>query len=326
MRHESAESETSFKSLVLGLGLGIAALVLLWSASACRTTVPSGGPQTAPAAAVKPVSDEVKAHADTGFPLEGRHAELECDACHGGKEGPKPDCKTCHTPPHEPGLKKTCTTCHTPGHPFAEVKFKHPAKGMFSTHQGVACLACHPGRKFLSANRACASCHTDFHKGSQNRDCSVCHRGGDWSDIRFNHNGAGFPLMGAHKALECGDCHRDLQTFRITPRPSSCAVCHDAAYRSAPFPHVAYGAGRDCQECHQQDTWSYAHSPFWFNIQTGSMAGLDCASCHKTAGNYREYTCHDCHKGHTGDRNGRCLDCHPGGFPNGGKASARRPL
>ena len=46
------------------------------------------------------------------------------------------------------------------------------------------------------------------------------------------------------------------------------------------------------------------------------MAGLACASCHKTSGNYRDYTCHDCHKGHAGDRNGRCVDCHPNGFPD----------
>ena len=64
-----------------------------------------------------------------------------------------------------------------------------------------------------------------------------------------------------------------------------------------------------------QDTWKYAHSPFWFNIQTGAMAGLDCVSCHKTSGQYADYTCHDCHKGHSGDRNGRCMDCHPGGPP-----------
>ncbi len=64
-----------------------------------------------------------------------------------------------------------------------------------------------------------------------------------------------------------------------------------------------------------QDTWKYAHSPFWFNIQTGAMAGVDCASCHKTASQYSDYTCHDCHKGHSGDRNGRCMDCHPGGPP-----------
>jgi hypothetical protein len=324
MTNKTNEKALSPRTLATGLALGAAALGLAWFLSACRTTAPAAGPRAVPAASAKPVSEEVKSHVDTGFPLEGRHAELACEACHGGKEDPKPSCKSCHKAPHEPGLKRECETCHTAGHPFREVKFKHPNKGLFAAHKGADCLACHPGRQFLSAKKACASCHTDFHKGSQGRDCAVCHKGGEWGNIRFSHNGTGFPLMGAHRALECGDCHRDLQSFRITPRPSSCAACHDADYRSSPFPHAAYGAGRDCQECHLQDSWSYAHSPFWFNIQTGSMAGIDCASCHQTPGNYREYTCHDCHKGHTGDRNGRCLDCHPGGFPGGVAAPADR--
>jgi len=162
--------------------------------------------------------------------------------------------------------------------------------------------------------------HADYHKGSAARDCYVCHRQPAWTVNSFNHNTIGFPLMGAHRAFECGDCHRDVQSFRITPRPNSCAVCHESAYRSASFPHANYGAGKNCQECHLQDTWNYAHSPFWFNIQTGSMAGLECASCHKTAGKYADYTCHDCHKGHAGDRNGRCMDCHPGGPPIKGEA------
>ena len=134
---------------------------------------------------------------------------------------------------------------------------------------------------------------------------------------QFNHNQTGFPLMGTHRALECGDCHRDLQTFKIVPRPTECASCHEADYRSARFPHAAYGAGRNCQECHLQDTWVYAHSPYWFNIQTGRHAGIACTTCHKNAQDYREYSCHECHAGHSGDRNGRCLDCHPGGFPGG---------
>jgi hypothetical protein len=267
----------------------------------------------------KPSPDDVKEHAATGFPLEGRHAELACESCHGQKE-PKPNCQTCHTPPHDAKFSHTCETCHTAGHPFTEVKFKHPAKGLFSFHQGIGCIPCHPNRQFLRASRNCTSCHADYHKGSAARDCYVCHRQPAWTVNSFNHNTIGFPLMGAHRALECGDCHRDVQSFRITPRPNSCAVCHESAYRSASFPHANYGAGKDCQECHLQDTWKYAHSPFWFNIQTGSMAGLECASCHKTAGKYADYTCHDCYKGHAGDRNGRCMDCHPGGPPIKGEA------
>jgi hypothetical protein len=271
---------------------------------------------------VRPAADTSDAgfldeHADTGFPLLGRHREIPCDACHGATP-PKPSCASCHRSPHGDGLKKTCEDCHTPGLPFTNVKFKHPTKDLFAFHQDVSCAKCHKGKNFQKANRNCTSCHEDFHKGSLGTDCYECHRSPIWSVTRFDHNRTGFPLMGAHRALECGDCHRDLQSFKIVPRPTQCASCHEADYRGSRFPHAAYGAGTNCQECHQQDTWSYAHSPFWFNIQTGQHAGVACATCHGNAQNYKEYTCHTCHAGHTNDNGGRCLDCHPGGFPGGG--------
>ncbi len=255
-------------------------------------------------------------HAKTGFPLLGHHAHMPCEACHGERQ-PEPKCASCHKSPHDPNFRKECESCHTPGMPFPFVKFKHPAKGFFALHQDVPCVKCHVGKKFLNADKNCTSCHADYHKGALGRDCYECHRSTTWDVTRFNHNMTGFPLMGPHRALECGDCHRDLQTFKIVPRPTECASCHEVDYRSSRFPHAAYGAGRNCQECHMQDTWTYAHSPAWFNITTGRHAGIACSTCHANAQNYREYSCLACHAGHENDHNGRCLDCHPGAFPGG---------
>jgi hypothetical protein len=313
MSRTHAKPEAIFAVLLVPVLLA-ATLIL----GGCKSQAPLLKP---PVPGQKAVPQEVQDHAATGFPLNGRHAQLDCDACH-GKKDPKPACQSCHTPPHDAKFKKTCEDCHTAGMPFVQVKYRHPAKDLWTFHADVGCVECHENRKFLKASRNCTGCHADFHKGSVGRDCYECHRQPAWNVNRFNHNQTGFPLMGTHRALDCGDCHRDIQSFRIVPRPTSCASCHESDYRSAPFPHGAYGAGHECQECHLQDTWSYAHSPFWFNIQTGNMAGVACASCHKTTGNYRDYTCHDCHKGHTGDRNGRCVDCHPNGFPGGSPAPA----
>jgi hypothetical protein len=259
----------------------------------------------------------VEEHANTGFPLVGRHAQLPCEACHGERQ-PKPDCASCHTSPHDASLRRKCESCHTPGLPFQNVAFKHPAKGLFALHQDVPCIKCHEGKKFLKADVSCASCHEDFHKGSLGGDCYQCHRSAAWDAVTFNHNMTGFPLVGAHRGLECGDCHRDLQTFKIVPRPSECASCHEADYRNAPFQHAAYGAGRNCRECHMQDSWTYAHSPAWFNVTTGRHAGIACGTCHADPRDYRQYSCHACHAGHADDHSGRCLDCHSGGFGRGG--------
>jgi hypothetical protein len=264
----------------------------------------------------RPSLSEIKAHAETGFPLEGSHALLSCDACH-AEASPSPDCASCHQSPHGKGFKKKCEDCHTAGHPFSEIKFRHPAKDLFAFHRDVPCTGCHKDHRFDKADRNCTSCHDDYHRGSLGRDCYECHRSSTWEVTRFNHNMTGFPLVGAHRALECGDCHRDLQSFVITPRPAGCASCHEKDYRGSTFPHAAYGAGLNCQECHLQDSWTYAHSPAWFNVQTGQHAGVPCATCHANADNYLEYSCHACHAGHEGDRGGRCLDCHPGHFPGG---------
>lgn len=276
--------------------------------------VPANSPGKA-AAQTQITPEDAKEHESTGFPLQGKHLKLTCESCHGDKAEPQPACQTCHRSPHGPRLAKKCEDCHTTGLEFNRVKFRHPAKDLWPFHKTDSCRSCHASLEFAKASRGCTTCHADFHKGAVGLDCYACHRQPAWIVTRFNHNDSGFPLMGAHRALECGDCHRDLQSFKIIPRPDSCGSCHQGAWQTSRFPHAAYGAGLDCQECHLQDKWEYAHSPFWYNIHSGPMAGVACGSCHKNSSNYAEYTCHDCHQGHTGDRNGRCVDCHAGGFP-----------
>ena len=297
------------------VALPAATLVLGFMASARTQTAPVA-PQAKPAQSQTRITPaDAKEHEATGFPLVGNHLQLTCEACHEGKEAPKPACQSCHKSPHGARLKRKCEDCHTAGMDFGQVKFRHPNKDLWAFHKTDVCRTCHPDLAFVKASGDCTSCHADFHKGSVGLDCYACHRQPAWNVTRFDHNGTGFPLMGAHRALECGDCHRDLQSFKIIPRPNSCASCHQGAWMNSPFPHARYGAGLDCQECHLQDKWEYAHSPFWYNVQTGPMAGIACSSCHKNAANYMEYTCHDCHAGHAGDRNGRCVDCHTGAFP-----------
>lgn len=293
----------------------IAVILLSGLSFACRR-----GAAPAPPPALTPEQAEFD-HAETGFPLQGRHARIGCEPCHGKdmEKAVEPRCDFCHRPPHEPGLKKACSDCHSPERPFARVAFHHPRKGIWAFHDRDSCRLCHRQLRFGGMDRNCLSCHADYHQGALGADCSRCHDRPAWKVTRFRHTDSGFPLMGAHLGLECGDCHRDLRSMRIVPRPGSCAACHHNQYLAAAFPHAAYGAGLDCQECHLQDSWQYAHSPYWFNIQTGPHHGFDCASCHKAGRDFRQYSCHDCHRGHDNDHGGRCLDCHPGGFPGGGE-------
>ena len=242
------------------------------------------------------------------------------NACHGGKERPQAGLQD--LPPAaararpEEDMRRPATRR---GRAVPEVKFKHPARACSPPTRASACLACHPGAQVLCGWTAYAPPATPTTiKARWTATARVCHNGRRLGEDPLQPQRHGLPADGRPQGLECGDCHRDMQTFRITPRPSSLRRLPRRRYRSSPFPHAAYGAGRDCQECHMQDTWSYAHSPFWFDIQTGLHGRDRLRLLPQDAGDYREYTCHDCHKGHTGDQNGRCLDCHPGGFPDGG--------
>ena len=260
-------------------------------------------------------------HSETDFMLTGVHRTTACEKCHKQKKYSEAssECRACHKSPHDAKLKLKCDECHRAENAWTTIEYAHKEKELFVFHSTQPCTKCHVQKKFYTTSTNCISCHADYHKGSLGQDCYRCHRHAAWRVSNFDHDDSGFPLMGAHLALECGDCHRDLQSYRIVPRPTNCISCHEKDYRTAPFRHATYGAGIDCQECHLQDQWKYAHSPFWFNLQTGHHAGTSCQTCHKIANNYINYTCHDCHAGHSGDNGGRCLDCHPSGFPGGGQ-------
>ena len=99
-------------------------------------------------------------HAQTGLPLEGKHAVLECAQCH------KPDripaarraaikvkdlnrtylgldrsCLSCHTDPHRSELGNQCTTCHSQNAWRPVISFNHDGTRFPLTggHTKVAC-------------------------------------------------------------------------------------------------------------------------------------------------------------------------------------------
>ncbi|MFT3893546.1 MAG: cytochrome c3 family protein [Anaerolineales bacterium] len=54
-------------------------------------------------------------HSITGFPLDGKHAGLNCTKCHSGGSysGLSPSCTTCHEDKHNGQNGPNCTECHT---------------------------------------------------------------------------------------------------------------------------------------------------------------------------------------------------------------------
>jgi len=120
--------------------------------------------------------------ARTKFPLEGKHAETPCSACHRNAaakgapaadfRGAKSDCASCHADVHRGELGNACQKCHST-RTFRVTSYTHPRRPEFfaSGHAAVACEKCHgtgrPGaeRRFAQVSFACASCHKDPHVG-----------------------------------------------------------------------------------------------------------------------------------------------------------------
>jgi hypothetical protein len=124
-------------------------------------------------------------HEFTDFPLLGKHASVECTACHKTKaflDAPVA-CNDCHSQDdiHKGGLGQDCASCHNPGG-WAFWSFDHSTQTSFpltGKHSSVSCGACHSPRsdgKFTASSR-CVSCHSadDKHRGAFGTSCERCH-------------------------------------------------------------------------------------------------------------------------------------------------------
>ncbi len=174
-----------------------------------------------------PTFDQAR-HAETGFPLDGGHAQLECTACHtdvepGDELGPiyasvSTSCSSCHQDVHqacfaefaaENGVDSLdCDQCHGTGtfRSSSGEEFEHGAWTAFDLkgkHAAIECWSCHvelsepttEGRLFgyapdlLDKNHdACGSCHQDVHEG------------------RFDHPDAPTSVRGRRS---CARCHNE---------------------------------------------------------------------------------------------------------------------
>ena len=180
-------------------------------------------------------------HARTDYPLTGKHAGVECAACHksaalfaghdakppAGAElrfSPQPhgSCADCHRDPHKGGMGANCARCHGTAS-FASIKpggFDHdrtryPLRG---AHARLACATCHdPVKGWGPKPRfdACGACHKDAHAGTATvagrpADCAACHGVTSFRPSTFTlaaHGASAYPLTGRHAAVACERCH-----------------------------------------------------------------------------------------------------------------------
>ncbi len=264
-------------------------------------------------------------HNLAAFKLEGKHASVQCEACHvnGQFKGTPQDCFSCHRQddPHQGRFGTACETCHTPNG-WKPAQFDHnlAAFKLEGKHASVQCEACHVNGQFKGTPQDCFSCHRkdDRHNGQFGTACEACHTPVSWSNVTFDHNRSRFPLTGAHATVQCTRCHQN-GVFRGTP--TECAACH-----AEPAFHAGLFRGQSCGSCHSTVAWRPAqyNGPHTFPMNHGG-ARL-CSDCHRP--NLTTWTCYTCHnptkisqkhlkEGISNFTN--CVACHPTGREHEGE-------
>ena len=291
------------------------------------------------------------------FALDGKHASVACAACHRDPRDdslrlrmPHSRCNDCHADPHGAQLAErasggACGACHAVDG-FAPSTFtiadhrdlKFPLVG---SHARTSCRSCHgpdsavprPASTALGtadvlfefADTDCRSCHFDPHQDRfASAGCLSCHDQRVFMPSHVDaaaHSGYAFPLEGAHAAIPCFECHRELERARpastlvaagsgsrllFAIEARECRDCHDD-------PHGGQFAGRPgrdtCSACHGLDSFRPAsrldHDRNTDFPLEGAHAGTACAACHRATEladgsvitRYRPLS-------------GRCEDCH----------------
>jgi hypothetical protein len=192
-------------------------------------------------------------HAQTAFPLTGKHINIRCEQCHADKvfKGTPRDCSACHLKDdaHQGRFGTDCGGCHTP-EDWKKASFDH-SKAAFKlegAHANVACEKCHINGQFKGTTQQCAGCHQepDVHVGLFSGDCAACHTVTAWVPAQFNQPHT-FPINhGEGGPSSCKTCHpTGLQNY-------TCYGCHEHNEAEIAAKHREEGIGdfSDCMRCH----------------------------------------------------------------------------
>jgi hypothetical protein len=267
----------------------------------------------------KPSLFGVKEHATSKYPLAGKHIKVECAKCHipAGKETiykvKFEFCGDCHKDAHDNQFaaapyNNRCEPCHTVQDfhhtTFTIAKHRNTRFALTGAHAAVSCGDCHKlgaARRtdkvlpFHFEDHSCTACHTDPHKGEFNDrmarkrangtpfGCEACHTVKSWADISgFDHSKTKYPLVGAHRTVPCGECHKATTAYesRFKGTPQECDACHKDAHAGQ---FIAKNGQTRCADCHNSQHWvpsTFDHDTRTHLPLTGGHANVPCDKCH----------------------------------------------
>jgi hypothetical protein len=188
---------------------------------------------------------------------------------------------------------------------FTIAQHRNTHFALTGAHAAVPCADCHKagaaGRKdkilpFRFEDRTCTACHADPHHGefkdrqAQRRadgtplGCEACHNVRSWIDVNgFDHSKTKFPLLGAHRVVQCGACHKAPVGTRQVQFKGTSQICEDC-HKDAHAGQFAKAKKTPCADCHDSQRWV----PSIFNHDTrthfplqGGHANVACDKCHK---------------------------------------------
>ncbi len=239
----------------------------------------------------RPSTFDRLAHAKLKLGLDGRHAEIDCRACHGADRKSLPPLPRTALGKANFLFKVTeseCTACHV-----------DPHRGRFASGGAQAkdrgCLACHDTKAFKPSTAGITS-HKDFglalEGGHGATPCVSCHADMKPSAVGSKRSsliagGATFTELRFEAKTACADCHENPHGDQFSSRKDRgrCDACHTAeAFRPAGlFDHnrdAAFslkGAHEKvpCNRCHSTDVSAGHAERLIFRPLSGK-----CESCH----------------------------------------------
>jgi hypothetical protein len=257
-------------------------------------------------------------HARIGWPMDGKHTELDCAECHthanvaqlpeGAQRylGLDRSCATCHEDPHEGAFSLDCADCHVQSSFDEHVPMGHERHlPLTGAHAEVSCRTCHAedsshsleilaGRRARPPSRGCADCHVSPHAAGLidavahmegtplSRTCGVCHTA---EHLAFRAEVLTLTTeQHAHTGFPLAHPHT-LQSSALGDTSASaaldgvaCSECHDPALATFAERYPGRRAV-DCAACHSDPhAGQFSKGAF----ADPSLAGGGCVACHAT--------------------------------------------
>lgn len=266
-------------------------------------------------------------HANTQFPMMGRHTLVDCQSCHQNQQQGDfalltTDCVSCHqqsylateNPNHVANSFSTnCQECHgmddwqpafLPNHDVFFPIFSGEHDGAWSD-----CVVCHQNPATFT-DFTCLTCHEhqqpkmdEEHQGIagyayESNACFSCHPTGEKGEFT-QHDNLFFPIFTGNHAGAWEGC------FTCHPNPTNrkeftCVVCHEHRQSEMDLKHQGFPdytfESSACLLCHPDgvDPLPGGHNPL-FPISSGPHR-RDCVDCHIEPGNFQRFECIQCHE------------------------------